>query len=66
MFGIRASGRVTSGQLLVMEVTLEPGGGLSALHRHASAEVFVLLDGIGEVETTRLTAGDSVVGTWRS
>ena len=69
VFGIKASGRDTSGQLLVMEVTLEPGGGLPVLHRHASSEVFVLLDGefevrildgSGKAESLRLTAGDSV------
>ena len=66
---IKASGRDTSGNLLVMDVTVPPGGGPPVLHRHAYAETFRFLQGEFEVSTVdadnalstvRVTAGDTV------
>ena len=48
---IRASGRDTSGALLVLEGTVPPGGGPPVLHRHASSEVFLFLEGEFEIGT---------------
>jgi mannose-6-phosphate isomerase-like protein (cupin superfamily) len=65
---IRASGRDTSGDLLVLEVTVPPGGGPPVLHRHAYSEVFQFLQGEFEVSTVdenyalsavRVGAGDT-------
>ena len=66
---IKASGRDTSGNLLVMDVTVPPGGGPPVLHRHAYAETFRFLQGEFEVSTVdahnalstvRVTVGDTV------
>jgi mannose-6-phosphate isomerase-like protein (cupin superfamily) len=66
---IKASGRDTSGKLLVMEVTVPPGGGPPVLHRHEYSEVFLFQDGEFEVSTVgenyapstfRVGAGDTV------
>jgi mannose-6-phosphate isomerase-like protein (cupin superfamily) len=66
---IKASGRDTSGNLLVLEVTVPPGGGPPTLHRHAYSEVFRFLEGDFEVSTlddndapstVRVAAGDTV------
>ena len=38
---IKASGRHTSGNLLVMEVNVPPGGGPPVLHRHEYSETFL-------------------------
>jgi mannose-6-phosphate isomerase-like protein (cupin superfamily) len=66
---IKASGRDTSGNLLVMDVTVPPGGGPPVLHRHAYAETFRFLQGEFEVSTVdadnalstvRVTMGDTV------
>lgn len=48
---IKASGRDTSGRLLVMEVTVPPGGGPPVLHRHEYAETFLFQEGEFEVST---------------
>lgn len=48
---IKASGRNTSGKLLVLEVTVPPGGGPPVHHRHAYAEVFLFQEGEFEVST---------------
>jgi oxalate decarboxylase/phosphoglucose isomerase-like protein (cupin superfamily) len=37
---VRAGGRETGGALLAVEVTMPPGGGPPALHRHPSAELY--------------------------
>lgn len=66
---IKASGRDTSGNLLVLDVTVPPGGGPPVLHRHVYAETFRFLQGEFEVSTVdadnalstvRVTAGDTV------
>jgi mannose-6-phosphate isomerase-like protein (cupin superfamily) len=66
---IRASGRDTAGDLLVLEGTVPPGGGPPVLHRHVSSEVFIFLEGEFEVSTAdedhalatlRVSAGDTV------
>jgi mannose-6-phosphate isomerase-like protein (cupin superfamily) len=66
---IKASGRSTSGNLLVMEVTVPPGGGPPVLHRHAYAETFLFQEGEFEVSTLEangapgtimVAAGDTV------
>jgi mannose-6-phosphate isomerase-like protein (cupin superfamily) len=66
---IKASGRDTSSNLLVLEVTVPPGGGPPTLHRHAYSEVFRFLEGDFEVSTlddndapstVRVAAGDTV------
>jgi mannose-6-phosphate isomerase-like protein (cupin superfamily) len=66
---IKASGRHTSGNLLVLEVIVPPGGGPPGLHRHAYSETFRFLEGDFEVSTldtndalstVGVTAGDTV------
>ena len=66
---IKASGQHTSGNLLVMEVIVPPGGGPPALHRHTSSEIFYLLEGEFEVSTVdtnnalstaKVAAGDTL------
>jgi mannose-6-phosphate isomerase-like protein (cupin superfamily) len=66
---IKASGANTSGKLLVVEVTVPPGGGPPVLHRHAYSEVFLFQEGEFEVSTVdedyapstvRVRAGDTV------
>jgi mannose-6-phosphate isomerase-like protein (cupin superfamily) len=66
---VKASGENTSGQLLVLEVTVPPGGGPPVLHRHEYSEVFLFQEGEFEVSTVdeecrpstaRLGAGDTV------
>jgi mannose-6-phosphate isomerase-like protein (cupin superfamily) len=69
MTTIKASGRNTSGKLLVIEVTVPPGGGPPVLHRHEYSEVFLFQEGDFEVNTVddsytpstfRVGAGDTV------
>jgi mannose-6-phosphate isomerase-like protein (cupin superfamily) len=48
---IKASGLNTSGKLLVIEVTVPPGGGPPVLHRHEYSEVFLFQEGEFEVST---------------
>ena len=66
---IKASGQHTSGDLLMIEVIVPPGGGPPALHRHTSSEIFYLLEGEFEVSTidtsnalskTKVRAGDTL------
>ena len=66
---IKASGRDTSGDLLVLDVTVSPGGGPPVLHRHGYSEVFLFQEGEFEVSTAdgdhalstvRVAAGDTV------
>ena len=66
---IKASGQDTSGNLLVLEVTVPPGGGPPALHRHAYSETLRLLEGEFEFNTVdrnnasntvEVVAGDTV------
>jgi mannose-6-phosphate isomerase-like protein (cupin superfamily) len=66
---IKASGENTSGKLLVLEVTVPPGGGPPMLHRHEYSEVFLFQEGEFEVSTVdadyalstvRVGAGDTV------
>ena len=66
---IKASSLHTSGNMVMLEVRIAPGGGPPALHRHESSEVFYILEGEFEVSTadetgvvTRatLTAGDTL------
>jgi mannose-6-phosphate isomerase-like protein (cupin superfamily) len=48
---VKASGRHTSGNLLVIEVNVPPGGGPPVLHRHGYAETFLFQKGEFEVST---------------
>jgi mannose-6-phosphate isomerase-like protein (cupin superfamily) len=66
---IKASGRDTSGNLLVLEVTVPPGGGPPVLHRHEYSEIFLFQEGEFEISTVdedyspttfRVGAGDTV------
>jgi mannose-6-phosphate isomerase-like protein (cupin superfamily) len=66
---IKASGRDTSGKLLVLEVTVPPGGGPPVLHRHEYSETFLFQEGEFEVSTVdedyvqstlRVGTGDTV------
>jgi mannose-6-phosphate isomerase-like protein (cupin superfamily) len=66
---IKASGRDTSGDLLVLEVTVPSGGGPPVLHRHAYSEIFLFQEGEFEVttadpdyvlSTVTVAAGDTV------
>lgn len=66
---ITASGDDTSGKLLVIEVTVPPGGGPPVHHRHEYSEVFLFHEGEFEVSTVdedynsngfRVGAGDTV------
>jgi mannose-6-phosphate isomerase-like protein (cupin superfamily) len=66
---IKASGRHTSGDLLVLEVTVSPGGGPPSLHRHEYTETFLFQRGEFEVSTLEadgslgkltVAAGDTV------
>lgn len=66
---IKASAGETSGKLLVIEVTVPPGGGPPVHHRHAYSEVFLFQEGEFEVSTLdedynpngfRVGAGDTV------
>lgn len=52
---VRASGEDTHGALLAIEVTMPPGGGPPALHRHPSAELY-RVEG-GELAVYRETGG---------
>lgn len=66
---VKASGRDTSGNLLVIEVNVPPGSGPPTLHRHGYAETFLFQEGEFEVNivdtdgapgTVAVTAGDTV------
>jgi mannose-6-phosphate isomerase-like protein (cupin superfamily) len=66
---IKASGGDTSGRLLVLEVTVQPGGGPPVLHRHEYSEVFLFQKGEFEISTVdenyvpdsiKVGAGDTV------
>lgn len=66
---VKASGRHTSGNLLVIEVNVPPGGGPPVLHRHKYSETFLFQEGEFEVSTLdadgapstfRIEAGDTV------
>ena len=66
---IKASGENTSGKLLVLEVTVQLGGGPPVLHRHEYSEVFLFQEGEFEVSTVdenfalstvRVGVGDTV------
>ena len=66
---IKASGGDTSGKLLVLEVTVPPGGGPPILHRHEYSEVFLFQEGEFEISTVdenyvpnsiKVGAGDAV------
>jgi mannose-6-phosphate isomerase-like protein (cupin superfamily) len=48
---IKASGHDTSGKLLVLTVTVPPGGGPPVHHRHEYSEVFLFQEGEFEVTT---------------
>ncbi len=54
---IKASGRDTSGNLLVLEVTVAAGGGPPSLHRHQYTETFLFQE--GEFEVSMLDADGS-------
>ena len=43
--GLRVSAADSGGRLLAIDVTIPPGGGPPALHRHAPAETYRVLDG---------------------
>ena len=53
---VRADGAATDGALLAVEVTMPPGGGPPALHRHPSAELYRVER--GELAIYREDAGD--------
>jgi mannose-6-phosphate isomerase-like protein (cupin superfamily) len=66
---VRASGQDTAGQMLMLEVSVEAGGGPPVLHRHHYSEIFYFLEGEFEistadddykVKTCRVKAGDAV------
>lgn len=66
---LKASSEDTSGQMLVFETLVLPGGGPPMLHRHAYTEVFYFLEGEFEIsmvdadmrlQTRSVHAGDSV------
>jgi mannose-6-phosphate isomerase-like protein (cupin superfamily) len=66
---VKTSGRDTSGNLLVIELNVRPGGGPPVLHRHGYAETFLFQEGEFEistadpdyvVSTVRVSAGDTV------
>lgn len=66
---VKASARHTSGNLLIIEVNVPPGGGPPVLHRHGYAEAFLFQEGefeistVGEdnaLSTLRVTTGDTV------
>ena len=66
---IKASGRDTSGKVLVLEVNVPPGVGPPVLHRHEYSEVFLFQEGEFELSTVdedyapstfRVGAGDTV------
>jgi mannose-6-phosphate isomerase-like protein (cupin superfamily) len=66
---VKASARHTSGNLLLIEVNVPPGGGPPALHRHEYSETFLFqegefelstLDADGALSTVRVKAGDTV------
>ena len=66
---IKASGRHTSGDLLLLEVTVAAGGGPPSLHRHEYTETFLFqegefevstLDADGSLGTFNVAAGDTV------
>ena len=54
---IKASGRHTSGDLLVLGVTVAAGGGPPSLHRHEYTETFLFK--VGEFEVSTLDADGS-------
>jgi mannose-6-phosphate isomerase-like protein (cupin superfamily) len=65
---VKASARHTSGNLLVIEVNVPPGGGPPVLHRHGYAETLLFqegdfelstLDADGAPSTVRVKAGDT-------
>jgi mannose-6-phosphate isomerase-like protein (cupin superfamily) len=67
--GEGTSGEGTSNKLLVLEVTVAPGGGPPVLHRHEYSEVFLFQEGEFEISTVdenyaeskiRVGAGDTV------
>lgn len=67
---VRASGRHTSGNLLVIEVNVPAGGGPPVLHRHGYSETSLFQEGEFEVSTVdenldalrtlKVAAGDTV------
>ena len=66
---VRASGADTAGQMLMLEVSVEAGGGPPVLHRHGYSEIFYFLEGEFEISTAddtyklsthRVKAGDAV------
>jgi mannose-6-phosphate isomerase-like protein (cupin superfamily) len=48
---VRVSGQDTSGQMLMLEVTVPGGGGPPVLHRHQYSEIFYFLEGEFEIST---------------
>jgi mannose-6-phosphate isomerase-like protein (cupin superfamily) len=66
---IKASGPETSDTMLIMDITVPPGGGPRTVHRHQYSEVFTLLEGEFQVSTVdsnnalrtiRLEVGDTL------
>jgi mannose-6-phosphate isomerase-like protein (cupin superfamily) len=66
---IKASGQETSGNMLVVEVLVPPGGGPPILHRHTPSETFCILEGEFEINTAdtanklstvKIKAGDTL------
>ena len=60
---VRADGATTDGALLAVEVTMPPGGGPPALHRHPSAELYRVERGELAIylEDDRIAAGPGSV-----
>ena len=58
---IKASGRDTSGELLVLDVTVSPDGGPPVLHRHGYSEVFLFQEGDFELSTLDADGAPSTV-----
>jgi mannose-6-phosphate isomerase-like protein (cupin superfamily) len=66
---VRASSKETAGQMLMLEVSVEAGGGPPVLHRHQYSEIFYFLEGEFEISTAddnyklsthRVKSGDAV------
>jgi mannose-6-phosphate isomerase-like protein (cupin superfamily) len=58
---IKASGRHTSGDLLVLGVTVAAGGGPPSLHRHQYTETFLFQEGEFEVSTLDVNGSSGAI-----
>jgi mannose-6-phosphate isomerase-like protein (cupin superfamily) len=58
---VKASAQHTSGNLLVIEVNVPPGGGPPTLHRHQYSETFLFQEGEFELSTLDVDGASSTV-----